>query len=529
MQQPSLGTTLVGESGDRYVIERRIGQGGTACVYEVMASSGTRYAAKILSDHRFPVDDAMRKRFQREIKQLAQVEHPNVLRYHDRGTFDEEPMLIIELAKSSLYDCLESWHGPLPLPVALGWLEQTFAGVAALHHQGLVHRDLSPKNLMLRDDGTLAVGDFGTVRHLDDATMTQEQLGIGSLIYISEQQFDNAHQAEPRDDVFSLGQIAWQLLAGRRPVGNVPPIGTVRPSLPEGLGDFVESARDNNPARRPADAEVALATLRDIITADRNPRLLGLGAGPAAATVRVIGERQQMELASAAQDEDLRVPARALERLVDALGALRLEATGFKSPRPAPPELPLKLSSELYSVLTNGTLRFHYDVIASEQDGWLLQIENTITGRTAEVAHSGVISTPGANLDLALVELERLVSLTPTARDRLLAPVTARAFLVGRPCPDCGEPLELHRRPASGRFGGPGLFQAARCANDDPPEPFRCCVCGERFRRVTDWDEWGQYDSTGCECRSSLDVEFNDSPWREGPAMTVEDVPEVFG
>ena len=269
VQQPDVGTTLTGQSGDRYVVVSRIGRGGTACVYDVMAADGSNWAAKVLSDHRFPVDDAMRARFAREIEQLARVDHPHVLRFRDRAAFAGEPVLIFELAARSLHDHLAGWHSAVPLPAALRWLEQAFDGVAELHRLGLVHRDLSPKNLMLRADGSLAVGDLGTVRHLDDATITQDHLALGSLIYISAQQFDDAHDANPRDDVFSLGQTAWQLLAGRRPVGNVPAIDTVRPHLPAGLAELVERARDDNPSRRPANAGVALSTLRKIIAADR--------------------------------------------------------------------------------------------------------------------------------------------------------------------------------------------------------------------------------------------------------------------
>jgi hypothetical protein len=139
------------------------------------------------------------------------------------------------------------------------------SGVMALHARGMVHRDLSPRNLLLRSDGRLVVADFGTVRHLDDATMTANE-NFGSLLYISPQQFEDAHSAQPSDDLFSIGQIAWHLLIGRPPMGAVRAVRGLRDDVPKDLSDLIEALRSDNPRWR-ADADRAITTLTHVLGA----------------------------------------------------------------------------------------------------------------------------------------------------------------------------------------------------------------------------------------------------------------------
>lgn len=245
----SIGTTLRGESGASWEVAERLGHGGTAVVYGVRAGDGREAAAKLLSGHRFPVDSAMRKRFAREIEHLASIRHPNVLAVVDRATYKGADVLICERMRGSVRDRLRDSGAP-PLDEALAWLCLAIAGTQAMHDNALVHRDLSPSNLLLRSDGTLAVGDVGTVRHHDDATITREE-GLGSMIYISPQQFEAPHRAAWRDDVYSLGQIGWELVTGKRPQGNTPPARTLIDHVPRVLSDLLERMRAYEPTERP--------------------------------------------------------------------------------------------------------------------------------------------------------------------------------------------------------------------------------------------------------------------------------------
>ncbi len=147
-------------------------------------------------------------------------------------------------------------------------LTGVLVGLQAMHAVGLVHRDLAPKNIYLRDDGTPVLGDFGTVRATTDSTLTATKEGLGSLLYISSSQFESQHQSTPLDDLFAVGQIAWQLLAGRRPAGNPPPIERVRPDVDRHLAHWVRRMRSEDPDERLLDVSDALEQLTSAVRND---------------------------------------------------------------------------------------------------------------------------------------------------------------------------------------------------------------------------------------------------------------------
>lgn len=251
---------LVGSSGAIYSFERVIGVGGTAMVALVRDQAGQIYAAKALSPHRFPVDWT-RAGFRREGALLADLEHPNVMRMVDRATMGGTPVLVMEhLPGGSLYDRLAAERRP-QLSLALRWIADSLRGLAAIHTRSLVHRDLSPRNLLLRATGELVVADFGTVRHLRDVAPSASTERIGSLLYIAPEQHQSPARAGPPADVYAVGQIAFQLLTGIAPLGNTGSAASHDPDIPRDISDLVEAMRSYAPSRRPADASVALRML----------------------------------------------------------------------------------------------------------------------------------------------------------------------------------------------------------------------------------------------------------------------------
>jgi serine/threonine protein kinase len=252
---------LRGDSGQVYAFDRVLGLGGTAIVALLRGEDGSGFAAKALSAHRFPVEQTG-ERFEREGRLLASLEHPNVVRVVDRATLDEgEPVLVLEyLPGGSVYSRLAE-SGPPSLSMALRWLGDALSGLAAMHARNVVHRDVSPKNLLFRENGELVVGDFGTARHLDDATLTASADRIGSLIYIAPEQLRAAHLAGPEADVYSIGQIGFQLLTGLTPLGNTGPVSRHAPDVPRRISSAVEAMRAYRPEDRPADAGTALKLL----------------------------------------------------------------------------------------------------------------------------------------------------------------------------------------------------------------------------------------------------------------------------
>lgn len=237
-----------------WTIGEELARGGTAVVLAVTADDGTVGVCKRPSDHRFAVSAAMRARYQRELGLLAQVNHPHVLKLLDLVDVQGERVGIFEKAERSIYQLLPSDGRPATAD-ALRWLAEASQGLAALDASRIVHRDITPKNLLVMSDGRLCISDLGAARAIDEDTVTLLGEHLGSLIYTSERQARDPHRADFSDDVFSLGQVAYQLFTGRRPIGNPPPVKIARPDLPQELADVIDQLRHSDPRGRPRDGD----------------------------------------------------------------------------------------------------------------------------------------------------------------------------------------------------------------------------------------------------------------------------------
>jgi len=262
--------------GGRYRLIERLGRGGFGEVWRAEDELLHRdVAVKMLTLVGADNDDALR--FEREARALAQLDHPNVVAVYDSGTDDGTPYVVMQLLSGPSLAALTSERGPLPLELALDLTRQAAAGLGAAHAAGLIHRDVSPANLIL-DGETLKLVDFGVVRL---ATSSTELTAAGTVFatsgYVSPEQAAG-RQADARSDIYSLGCVLYALLAGEppftaeHPIGVVqqhlntepPRIGTRRADIPAALDALVVSMLAKDPSARPAaaqDVERAVASL----------------------------------------------------------------------------------------------------------------------------------------------------------------------------------------------------------------------------------------------------------------------------
>jgi hypothetical protein len=252
------GATFRGESGTAYLVGEELGHGGTAVVHRVHSYERS-LAAKCLRPDRFPLSQLV-PRFEREVNYLSQVKHPNVLGFIDRCMTDENLVLVTELAEESLAARLLK-EPPAPQE-ALDWIRQVLAGLSHLHERGITHRDLSPKNVLVAEDGTLKLADFGTVRAISDPDLTNDlsEIHLGSLLFISDQQRRDPHGAQPSDDIFAAGQIAYLLVTGAIPFGNPPQLSDLKIVSPAASA-AIESMRAHRREDRYKDGGAALEAL----------------------------------------------------------------------------------------------------------------------------------------------------------------------------------------------------------------------------------------------------------------------------
>ncbi|MES1166274.1 MAG: serine/threonine-protein kinase, partial [Verrucomicrobiota bacterium] len=253
----------VGAVVDRYTLTRLIGRGGMGAVYEARhAALSRRFAIKFLLPELAARPDMLR-RFENEAKAAGGLEHPNVAAVMDFGRAnDGAPYIVMEFLQGE--DCarLLKRSGPLPVARAANIVVQACRGLDVAHANGIVHRDLKPENLFVSDagDGTdlVKVLDFGIakLRVADAGVATGTGATFGTAFYMSPEQARGAADVDPRTDVWSLGVVLYELLAGQRPfagdqflqVGHqilsvAPrPLGDLRPALPARLIAAIDRA-----------------------------------------------------------------------------------------------------------------------------------------------------------------------------------------------------------------------------------------------------------------------------------------------
>jgi serine/threonine protein kinase len=247
----------------RYRVERELGRGGMATVFLARDEELRRpVALKVLAEH-LAGDDTFRARFIQEAKLAGRLSHPNVVQVYDAGEANEQPFIVMEyVSGKTLADC-----GRLALErvVALG--AQACAGLQHAHEAGLVHRDVKPGNLLLRDDGILKIADFGIARAAEATRHTQIGTLLGTAAYLAPEQIAG-EDATTASDVYSLGAVLYELLTGRPPFsfdslaelaakqadGVITPVGDLARAVPAELEAAVMHALARHPRFRPTSA-----------------------------------------------------------------------------------------------------------------------------------------------------------------------------------------------------------------------------------------------------------------------------------
>ncbi|HEY6224894.1 MAG TPA: serine/threonine-protein kinase, partial [Gemmatimonadales bacterium] len=268
----------------RYTIERELGRGGMATVYLARDLKHDRpVALKVLRPELAAILGA--ERFLREIRIAARLQHPNILPLYDSG--DAEGMLFYVMPYvegESLRDRLER-HGPLPLEDALRIAGDVAEALSYAHAHDVVHRDVKPENILLEGQRAV-VADFGIARAVTAAggdRLTDTGIAVGTPVYMSPEQASAEPRIDGRSDIYSLGCVVYEMLAGHPPftgstaqevsarhsMDAVPRLRAARRALP----DAVEAAVDKALAKAAADRFATAAQFTEAICgrAERAP------------------------------------------------------------------------------------------------------------------------------------------------------------------------------------------------------------------------------------------------------------------
>ncbi|TVR14190.1 MAG: serine/threonine protein kinase [Planctomycetota bacterium] len=270
---------LLGQHLGQYLLRSRLGEGGMGVVYRAWDERGQRdVAVKVLTHHSSKREARQRlmTRFLREGQAAASVTHPNVVTIYESGIHEQTAFLAMELVNgASLGQVLDESHIIEADKVAkIG--AAIARGMAAIHTQGIVHRDIKPDNILLGRDGSVKIADLGLAKLIDDdevERLTASGIVIGTPLYVAPEAIRNAHHVGPSADIYSFGATLYHLLCGHPPfIGDSPyelmrahlddrprPLHEVNPAVPLWLSRVVHACLQKKPEHRPSAKALALS------------------------------------------------------------------------------------------------------------------------------------------------------------------------------------------------------------------------------------------------------------------------------
>jgi serine/threonine protein kinase len=241
-----------------------LGQGGMGVVYKARQQSLNRLVALKLLNSQLASSEEFSKRFDREAKILASLNHPNVVQVHDFGREDGLLYIVMEHVDGSTLEDLMKKKRPADLPKFLAAVRDIARGLQRVHEAGLVHRDIKPSNLLLAKDGTAKISDFGLAVETEEVQkLTQSGMFVGTPHYVSPEHAQGK-KVDGRSDLYSLGVILFEGFAGRPPfqapsatalllkhVNEAPPaLYKLAPQSPKAVQEIVRRLLAKNPAAR---------------------------------------------------------------------------------------------------------------------------------------------------------------------------------------------------------------------------------------------------------------------------------------
>ena len=248
--------------GDEYEVVRELGRGGMAIVYHAIERApGRDVAIKVLPSH-FTFDESFVERFQREGRIAAQLEHPHVVPVYRVGRKGRVAFFVMKYLRGQSLAARLREVGRLPAAEARRVLVETASALGYAASRGVVHRDVKPDNIMLDEAGRCVVTDFGIARSAAEAKLTQTGMSVGTPRYMSPEQA-RAKPLDGRSDLYSLGIVGYECLAGRTPFDGEDPLAILmdhlkaplpRPALGSSeeweLFEIVERLLEKNPDDR---------------------------------------------------------------------------------------------------------------------------------------------------------------------------------------------------------------------------------------------------------------------------------------
>jgi eukaryotic-like serine/threonine-protein kinase len=269
-----LGTTLNG----RYRLEARIGAGGMSTVYRALDETLQRQVAIKLMNREVASDSDQLERFRREARAVAQLSHPHIVGVIDAGEDEGRPYIVFEYVEGETLKERIRRQGRLPIAEAVAYAIEIARALGAAHSRHIVHRDVKPQNVLIDEEGSAKVTDFGIARTLDEEGLTADGRVLGTTDYVSPEQA-LGQAVTGQSDLYSLGVVLYEMLTGEVPFkgeGQVavamkhvreemPDVQYKRPEVSAALAAVVDTATAKRQQDRYANDAELIADLEDVL------------------------------------------------------------------------------------------------------------------------------------------------------------------------------------------------------------------------------------------------------------------------
>src|SRR5918997_693394 len=293
-------STLVGmQLSGRYRLDAQIGAGGMSTVYKAFDVNLERPVAIKLLHREMSADSDQLERFRLGARAVAQLSHPHIVGVIDAGEDEGRPYIVFEYVEGETLKDRIRRMGRLPVDEAIAYAIEIARALGAAHARGIVHRDIKPQNVLVDEEGSAKVTDFGIARSLDEEGLTADGRVLGTTDYVSPEQA-LGHDVDGQSDIYSLGVVLYEMLTGDVPFHGenqvavamkhvreeLPDLQYRRPEVSSALAAVVDRMTEKDLAARYPSTHELMADLEEVFTIES--ARAGLTTGEATQVLRAL-------------------------------------------------------------------------------------------------------------------------------------------------------------------------------------------------------------------------------------------------
>jgi eukaryotic-like serine/threonine-protein kinase len=411
-------STLVGmQLSGRYRLDAQIGAGGMSTVYRAFDQTLERKVAIKLMHREIASDSDQLERFRREARAVAQLSHPHIVGVIDAGEDEGRPYIVFEYVEGETLKERIRRMGRLPISEAVAYAIEIARALGVAHARHIVHRDVKPQNVLIDEEGSAKVTDFGIARTLDEEGLTADGRVLGTTDYVSPEQA-LGQPVTGQSDLYSLGIVLYEMLTGEVPFKGesqvavamkhvremLPDVQAKRPEVSAALAAVVDTATAKEQENRYADDAELIADLEDVLAIET--ARAGSATGEVTTVLRTLPSGKQRRVPFLVRHRTSAVILTLIVLLAGAgvavwLGTRTHHGTGklVQSPPPAAPQQVQICQSCAHDFDPKGTGGEHHNEVGLAIDGQPDTKWTTETYQAGNLGKAGVgvylDATPG--------------------------------------------------------------------------------------------------------------------------------------